>query len=156
MAAPAVTATATSRHSEIVSATLLERYAAVVRARLLPTRSACARYGTSPDAPADFTTLLVAYDIALELHHGCERRLELDQSERGPGLDAPVHDADGDETETDREGSRTECSDLAQRGEEAIGMGDDEPGPREREQPGEEAGDPLRPRCHGCMIVARR
>src|SRR5215207_6160356 len=54
----------------MVSATLPERYAAVVRARGEPTRSACVRYGTSPDAPPDFTTLLVAYDIALSLTIG--------------------------------------------------------------------------------------
>ena len=35
-----------------------------------PTRSAWARYGTSPAAPADFTTLLVAYDIALSFTIG--------------------------------------------------------------------------------------
>src|SRR5689334_8742169 len=54
----------------MVSATFPERYAAVVRARGLPTRSAWVRYGTRPDAPADFTTLLVAYDIALSLTMG--------------------------------------------------------------------------------------
>ena len=41
-----------------------------MRARLLPTRSAWDRYGTSPAAPADFTTLFVAYDIALSFTIG--------------------------------------------------------------------------------------
>ena len=70
VAAPAAMANPMSAQSETVSASLVDTYAATTRARHRSDRSACARYGTTPAVPADFTTLLVAYDVALRLTIG--------------------------------------------------------------------------------------
>ena len=139
----------------MVSATLPERYAAVVRARGKPTRSACVRYGTRPDAPADFTTLLVAYDIALSFTIGVNGASSSTSRNDARACSPRLSTPSATEREADGQRGRAERDDLAQGGEEVVGVGDDEPPDEHGEDGAQDAGSPAGAQVHCRSIVGR-
>ena len=127
-----------------------------MRARRSPGAVGVREVGHEARAPADFTTLLVAYDIALSFTIGANGRVELDESERRVRLQAPVQHAERRPARA-RSGSAAGPSDttLPERGEEVVGVGDDEPPHEHGQHRAEDPGGPACSQVHCRSIVGR-
>ena len=126
-----------------------------MRARLLPTRSAWDRYGTSPAAPADFTTLFVAYDIALSFTIGANGASSSTSWNEARRLETPVQHAQEHQREPDRQRGGPERHHLAECGEEVVSVGDDEPAHEQGQYRSEDPRRPPRSQVHYRRIVGR-
>ena len=72
------------------------------------------------------------------------------------GLQGSGQHADGDDREADGKGGGPEAGHLPDRGQEPVGVGDDEPGRRQGQDDAEDPWGPARPEVHGRSIVVRR
>ena len=89
------------------------------------------------------------------MQHRAEARRHVHEPEGGVGLEAPIEHSDRHDGQADGKGGGPEPRDLPDRGQEPVGVDDDEPGGEDGQHGAEDPWGPARAKVHRGIIVER-